>query len=68
MIARADQMPGDGDLARAENEAIYWRGMARLENERAQELASRYLLMLGVALCEAGIIVVLAMIGWRAGM
>ena len=68
MIARADQMPGDGDLARAENEAIYWRGMARQANERAQEHASRYLLMLGVALCEAGIIVVLAMIGWRAGM
>lgn len=69
MIARPeDLMPGDTDLARAQNEAIYWRGMARRANETAQEHASRYLLMLGIAICEAGVIVVLAVIGWRGAI
>ena len=67
MIANPDDLPGDTDLARAQNEAIYWRGRAHRADELANKYASLYALALCIAICEAGVIVALAVVRWWAG-
>jgi hypothetical protein len=56
------------DIQDTENQLAYWRNLAITERRAKLEIQSNYVVMTLIAICLAGVIVVMAYAKWRAGL